>query len=252
MEISQERLRELVIKALIEVGAFDKRPTSQKVKVYMMCTEKWDDKYSEFMKDMEKYDFVDVFCVIPEYFSLGEYERKLNCFNSYKEIVPLSQIQDDLANSITVFPVISQSIISKTALLINDTDKIRWITSCINQGGRIVYMLDGIPKFSGKEPVSYKQQVLTYIKKNLEFGIEIYADYKFLVDDNKNDNLKSDNLQEKFPKTILPSKNSKKRVITASNVEMFAQNGKLILNPTDIVTDLAKDRAKFLNISIVG
>lgn len=42
----------------------------------------------------------------------------------------------------------------------------------------------------------------------------------------------------------------KKRVITASNVGQFARGGVITLYPGDIVTDLARDRAKFLNIVI--
>ena len=40
----------------------------------------------------------------------------------------------------------------------------------------------------------------------------------------------------------------KKRVISSSNVEQFASGGVIFLQQGDIVTDLAKDRAKFLNI----
>ena len=38
------------------------------------------------------------------------------------------------------------------------------------------------------------------------------------------------------------------RVISSSNVEQFASGGVIFLQQGDIVTDLAKDRAKFLNI----
>ena len=40
----------------------------------------------------------------------------------------------------------------------------------------------------------------------------------------------------------------KKRVIASSNVEQLASGGVIYLQPGDIVTDLAKDRAKFLKI----
>lgn len=40
----------------------------------------------------------------------------------------------------------------------------------------------------------------------------------------------------------------KKRVIASSNVEQLASEGVIYLQPGDIVTDLAKDRAKFLKI----
>lgn len=40
----------------------------------------------------------------------------------------------------------------------------------------------------------------------------------------------------------------RKRVISSSNVEQFASGGVIFLQQGDIVTDLAKDRAKFLNI----
>ena len=44
------------------------------------------------------------------------------------------------------------------------------------------------------------------------------------------------------------SNRGRKRVITASNVESLAFEGVLQLQPEDIVTDMAKDRAKYLNI----
>lgn len=251
MEISQERLRELIIKALIELGVYnDFSAPQQTLKVYMVCGEEWDEKYSIFMKDMEAYPNVKVYPVIHS----NGFEKNLKKFKSCYDIIPINQVQGDLENSITVFPVVTQDIISKTALLISDTFENIWVSSCINQGGKIVFMLDGIPKLSGKETIPFKQQILAYYKRILEFGVEIFDGYEFLSNDVNSktyiEKKHTSKIEYKEEVQEIPKSGTKKRVITASNIEQYVCEGELVLNHNDIITDLAKDRAKFLNISI--
>ena len=83
---------------------------------------------------------------------------------------------------------------------------------------------------------------MSYYRQVLEYGIEICS----------HEELKSGRMFQNVPVCSAPYPQevpkSRKRIITASNVESLASDGILYVQPDDIVTDLAKDRAKFLNI----
>ena len=61
----------------------------------------------------------------------------------------------DLEDAVTVFPVVPRDLVSKTALCISDTPQTRWITSCMEAGSRILFLLSGLSPFTGREPKEY-------------------------------------------------------------------------------------------------
>lgn len=246
MEISEECLKEIILRVLHDFE--EEKKLSGIQKVYMICTSQWDERYCDFLKLMEKFDNIQIYVVVHELWIGKEYERILKSYKScYKTISQSCELPKDLDKAVTVFPVVPKDIVVKSALCISDTFETSWITSCIENGGRIIFLRNGLMKFSGKESKVYISQILSYYRKILEYGIEI-SDINEIKEKAKNETLNKQYIMKE--KYVLPSKaiRNEKRVITASNIEHYAEDGIVHINKNDIVTDLARDKAKFLNI----
>ena len=152
----------------------------------------------------------------------------------------------------TLLPVVPRDVLVKTALCISDTYETSWIAECMKQGSRVVLLLTGLEKFSGNEKPAYRKRIMEYYRQVLEFGVEICSTEElsgrapYEISCEGTDRTMACRT-ENSTCTLEPDK-KKKRVISSSNVEQFVSDGVIYLQPGDIVTDLAKDRAKFLKI----
>lgn len=235
--ISEERLREIVQRILTELETEERLKKKQR-KIYMLCTSHWDDRFSAYLEKMADSPDVLVYPVIPLSWKKQGYGEILLAYPSCGGIVYRScEKPFDLEQTITVLPVVPRDVVVKTALCIADTYETDWIASCIEQGSQVVFVRNGLAVFSGKEPEAYKNQILSYYRTVLTYGITVCGG------------------EEAVPQPVLKTEytaayrhDEKKRVITASNIEQMAVNGVLFINPRDIVTELALDRARFLNI----
>ena len=238
MTISEEKLKQLVLKILKRLEEEGKR---EKKLLYMVCTSAWDERYYEFLEEIQKTGDYRVCPVIPDEWQA---EGRETCFRNFSSCVGVrfySQgIPGDLEDAVTVFSVIATEVAVKTALCIHDTFETAWLAACFRAGSRILFLQSGLTPFSGKEQPAYQEQILSYYRKLLEYGIEI-GSCKSL---SRSDSLKSVNVKEKTSESAAHGK----RLITAANVEEHASDGVLLLKEGDIMTDLAKDRARLLNI----
>lgn len=243
MKISEELLKKLILRALNELADEAAHPAGitgtrrkkaaqrqrQKKKMYMLCAAAWTQRYLDFLQTVEALGGYDVYPVVPAAWEKLGVDAVLKRYSVCKEILyQTGEIPADLAHAVTVLPAVSRDVLVKTALCISDTFENAWIAAGIECGGRTVFLRSGLAKFSGKEPPAYVKQIMGYCRQVLEFGIEIKE---------------ADALAGmQFPPA--------KRVITAANIEHFADGGILCRQPGDIVTDLAKERAELLNIKI--
>lgn len=238
MTISEEQLKQLVLKILKRLEEEGKR---EKKILYMVCTSAWDERYYEFLEEIQKTGNYRVCPVIPDEWQGEGRETCFRNFSSCQGMRYYSQgIPADLDEAVTVFPVVATEVAVKTALCIHDTFATAWLAACFRAGSRILFLQSGLTPFSGKEQPAYQEQILSYYRKLLEYGIEI-GSCKNL---SQLDSVKSVNVKEKTSESAARGK----RLITASNVEEHASDGVLLLKEGDIMTDLAKDRARLLNI----
>lgn len=257
MNISEEQLKKLVLRVLKELEAERAEAGGKRQKLYMLCMTCWSREYGEFLKAMESADCYDIYPVIPLSWQKKGYEAELKKYSSCRGIVyrtcehPL-----DLEDAVTVFPVTPRDVIVKTALCLSDTFETAWIAACIGYGSRIVFLRSGLARFSGREQPAYVSRVMEYTRQVLEYGIEIRAAEELGTPEHK-EPCKPAGPVHQPARLVMPefvtqhsgaSNMGKKRVITSSNVETLSSGGILYLQPGDIVTDLAKDRAKFLKI----
>lgn len=238
MTISEEQLKQLVLKILKRLEEEGKR---EKKLLYMVCTSAWDERYYEFLEEIQKTGEYRVCPVIPDEWQAEGRETCFRNFSSCEGVRYYFQgIPADLDDAVTVFPVVATEVAVKTALCIHDTFETTWLAACFREGSRILFLQSGLTPFSGKEQPAYQEQILSYYRKLLEYGIEIDS-CKSLC---RSDSVKSVAAKEKTSECAIRGK----RLITASNVEEHASDGVLLLKDGDIITDLAKDRARLLNI----
>lgn len=220
-------------------------------KLYMLCPPPWKEEYVHFLREMEQSDDCDIYPVIPASWEKQGYEAVLRSSRRCGGIVYRScEVPEDLEHAVTVFPVVPRDVLVKTALCIGDTFENAWIAACIERGSRIVFLRSGLAKFSGKETRAYVNRIMEYYRQVLEYGIEICGCNEL---SGQRPYQPAEPLMRLVKPEVVPqnppvSSHRKKRVITAANVEQFASGGILHLQPDDIITDLAKDRARFLNI----
>ena len=266
MNISEDQLKKLVLRVLKELETERTEADGKRQKLYMLCMNCWNEGYGEFLGAMESPDCFDIYPVIPLSWQKKGYEEKLKKYKSCSGIVYRSCEQpQDLGDAVTVFPIVPRDVLVKTALCLSDTFETSWIASCIEYGSRIVFLRSGLARFSGREQAAYVSRIMEYYRQVLEYGIEIrgteelyaWGDKEITGTDAAWDVRKSDKPVQQPVRLVMPefvtqhsgaSNLGKKRVITSSNVEKLSSGGVLYLQPGDIITDLAKDRAKFLKI----
>lgn len=154
MNISEDRLKELVLRVLRELEA-ERREGAEpqkRQKLYMICAFPWNEGYSKFLGDMEHSKTYDIYPVIPLSWQKQGYENMLRSFKSCRGILYRSwEKPADIQGAVSLFPVVSRDTLVKTALCISDTFETSWIADCIEKGGRIVFLRSGLARFSGKE-----------------------------------------------------------------------------------------------------
>lgn len=273
MKISEERLKELVLRVLKELEAEERsegRPEKGR-KLYMVCASLWNEGYETLLNEMEGLKGYNIYPVIPASWQKQGYEGRLRSCKACAGILYRScEKPADIDESVSLFPVVSRDVLVKTALCISDTFETSWIAACIEKGSRAVFLRSGLARFSGKEKPAYVNRIMEYYRQVLEYGIEICNLEEFAEGQGEEpaafagesvkpeDGSRCVGYMPQEPEKLFQweqtltsqavSESRKKRVITASNVERFASGGIVYLQPDDIVTDLAKDRAKFLNI----
>lgn len=249
MEIDDKVIRELVIKVikLIQSENSTKSLSIPKKKLYVIFTEEWNSKYWGFFESLNKINKYDVYAVIPSRITNNIHVNNLKKFQVCKGIIDEKDVKfDDLEDYITVFPIIPRSLVAKVALCIDDTFEAKWIFKNMEKGQKTILCKSGLDKMTGKEPSSYVNKILGYYRTLLEFDIEISDE---ILDVNKE--VLSIDIDEPLDKSYKKDKHSPKKVITEIDIEKYVQDRKIILNKEDIITELAKDRARSLNISIL-
>lgn len=238
MMIDEALLKEIVRRVLCELDPAHKAQEELKT-VYMICTAEWDNRYVDFLTPLKESGQFQIRALIPAEWLMCGYETTLrNHLPGEDILIQTAEITPGQTGAITVFPVVPRDLVVKTALCISDTFENNWISSCIENQSKVMFLKSGLKRFSGKEPKAYVDRVLSYYRTVLEFGIEI-GEMKDVFSMAKEDIVLE-----------CPIETGEKRVITASNVMEYALNGIITLRPDDIITDLAKDRARASDVMI--
>lgn len=172
-----KKLIEAVIVVLKAQGVTDLVPPTQAgttpKDVFVLFTAPWDNRFYTFsdeLKHIKNCRFTGLLSpdLPPEdairLGSLADWNMLATWERSY-----LKQLE----NSISVFPVTGRNTIVKTALCIGDTWETGWIQAAMAQGSTIVLPRNGFERFTGREPESYKQKILSYYRDLLQMDIAL-------------------------------------------------------------------------------
>lgn len=269
--MDKKKLRELIIKAIDLVQKENEYNYSNisKENLYVIFTEDWNSKYWTVMQKLNEENKYNVYAVISNKVNNTLHLNNLKKFKICKKILTEEDINfKNMDKYLTLFPIISRKTVVKTALCLDDTFETKWIFNSMEKGQRIILLKSGLKKFTGKEPISYVKKILSYYKTLLEFNIEIYDDIKNIencinISEIKNNNKLNNKNSFKDKKRVsyinsnrdviynkIPIKNLKK-IITKKELKNYVKNKKIILKNQDLITDLAIDEARRLNIKII-
>lgn len=257
MVMDEKRLRELVIKSIESIMSESSQNTLiHKKKLYVILTEEWNGEYWRFFEKINEQSEYDAYAVISTNIKNNLYLNNLKKFQVCKGIIDEKDVNfDEMSEYITVFPILSRNIVVKTALCIDDTFETNWIFKAMEKGQRIIFLKSGLQKFSGKEPLSYRNKILDYYRTLLEFDIEISDCIKQM----ENYKLSADSKSSSSSSYVLNNdvnfnerkSGCTKKVITEKEIGSYVQDNKIILNEGDIITDMAREKARSLNISVI-
>ncbi|MDO5516320.1 MAG: hypothetical protein Q4F66_02125 [Clostridium sp.] len=248
MEITQEMLRKIVIKAIedIQSKSSKNKYIIDKEKLYVFCNCKWNSIYWNFFEVLQ---YESQYEIIPVVYDDSDNEFFINNLRKFKFISKIIH-KDEIellseGEYIIVFPVVSRNLVVKTALCLEDDFSTQQIFSALENGNRVLFYKKGFKKFTGKESRPYVKKILNYYKTLLEFNIEIcdeITEKKILVQDEV--------ALEKFNYSD-SNELEGKRIITANEIGRYVNDNTITLNKGDIITELAIEKAEKMNISIL-
>ncbi len=101
---------------------------------------------------------------------------KLACEYADKIVTPKEALASQVKYESIIFPAMPRDVLAKCALCISDTYEVMLIQKAFEEGIEVKIAKGGIAKFTGKEPESYQNRILGYIRTLLEYGIKLDLD----------------------------------------------------------------------------
>ena len=184
----------------------------------MQCMEKCKDSYKLYL-------------VMPRESSLsGAQFAKLATKVMYRTD-PMTPLKEDIC----IFVSASRSLIARAALCIKEGFESSAAIRFIENGSKL-FIFRSEDEQTGCEPEAYLRRIRSYEKDLASYGVifDMYPEC--------NNQLPLENGRHDW--------HHKRRVITAKEVERAGANGRLVVNPEDVFTDLAMERVNELNVAI--
>lgn len=258
MNIGEEKLMQIIKKILLEIlnnsNIYKSNIEVKKIKAYVFFSEKCSGSYIDFLEKIHKSNLFDIRIIAEDILKDDIYKEIINqyvCDDNIKYISKeMSEIPQDLSNAITIFPTIQRDLVVKTALCISDNFYNQWITSAIEQGGKIVFLKSGLKKFTNKEPKAYVKQIISYYRTILEYGIDIKSTTELIKSYKKNNSISKIGRISNKNNVLLDENETNKKIVTLENLDQYRENEVIVVDSDDIITDLAKEKARDLNIEI--
>lgn len=139
-----------------------------------------------------------------------------------------------LEGSLTVYPATSRTFAAKAALGIADEFPVQWLERCLTAGSEVHLMLSGLPRFSGHEPPRYAEQILSYYRTLLEYGITIGSF--------------PEEADEPEEEVSGPHCTVRGHIITAADIASCGSGAVVYIDAGAVVTAYARERAEARHI----
>lgn len=240
MNINENELIKLISRILIEMNIDNTKldKTISKKDLYVILSDKWEEEYLTFFNMHINKSNYNIHTVIPGAMMNLFIEKNIP---NVGELISRENIDiEGIDGFTTVFPILSRDIIAKAALCISDVFETKWIENCIAKGLKVIVRKSGLKAFSGLESRAYVNKIMGYYEDLKSYGIEITDDLlSFHGSDIEKD------------EEVKPIPLSSKKVITEKDIDSSFKDKTIVLNPGDIMTSLAKEKAKNQGINII-
>ena len=101
---------------------------------------------------------------------------KMICSKANQIVTPEKVLHDVLDFDKLVYLTMPRDILAKCALCVPDAFEAKLMERAFESGVNVSLAKGALEPFTGKEPESYQQRVLGYVKNLLEYGIDIEFD----------------------------------------------------------------------------
>ncbi|SEA83462.1 hypothetical protein SAMN02910384_02474 [Pseudobutyrivibrio sp. ACV-2] len=173
MELTEAQLRKLVERVMELTLELTVEQPKKKVLVVLSGYDA--NRFSTVLQSLSE-NSSDVTVVISKEQLEFEEVGKVVCEFANKIVTPKEALATQAKYESIIFPAMPRDVLAKCALCISDTYEVMLIQKAFEEGIKVKIAKGGIAKFTGKEPESYQNIVLGYIRTLLEYGIEIELD----------------------------------------------------------------------------
>ena len=111
--------------------------------------------------------------VVNEQHMQDEELGRLVCSHASRIMYASECLSNDFDYENVIYPVMPRDILAKCALCIPDTGEVKIFDRALSEGVGVVLKQGALMPFSEKEPDSYRNKILGYIRVLLEYGVEI-------------------------------------------------------------------------------
>lgn len=182
MDIHENKLRKIIeniLEILEKEGYLKDEPKKSATLVrsaYVLCEEKHTMEFLTFLREQksrgtdEKLAFTAIL-ETPDDDLIDALVNEKLC----RQIAGRDSVQQEDA-VISIFPTFGHSSLAAAGLGINNTFVSEWMKKDFEMGRKSVILISGIESFTGKEPVYYRELIMSYIKKLIHMEVRLIGD----------------------------------------------------------------------------
>ncbi len=241
MDINGNEFRNMVLRAVLKVLEEEKQQQQCERTVYVVFSRSFDGPWHISQQELAKGDAFTA--IVPDEWPQDKLCQLMAEF-PFRRIVSRTESANlPLVGSLTVYPTISHTFAAKTALCIQDTFATQWLARCLAAGSQIHFMIDGLQKFTGHEPDAYVQQILSYYKTILTYGITIGS-----FQSTQHEPAVATSIE---PNAAAPQITLHSHVVTTADIHRYPEGTTIHLESGAVVTSLAQEEADRRQIALI-
>lgn len=273
MEITRDRLKQIIIRILKEQAEASQKPQSpQKVEAvdthvepsaYVLCESGHEAVFLGFLRENKK--SVRRFRITVVLETPGEeIVRTLISEGLCDSFVRPDAVNDSTVCSLTVYPSFRRASLCEAALGMDTLFASKMLRKDFEAGRRPVVLLNGLESFTGKEPKIYKEKILSYIRSMAEMGVRFVkgaggmpdslsdiSGTHTVVGTGSKETAKKAPLKKSEGVNEVYELKTQNNLVTAGDIRQIRAKSTVLISGQKILTPLAWDAVKDLNLKIV-
>ncbi len=272
MEITQEKLRQIIIRVLSKY----QKPNNDNTEIaekpvdragaYVLCEEGKEDAFLSFLRVNKASGNLDVIAVLEN--PNGDLIKVLLEEGLCKSIAS-PRAKSDQNVKLTVYPTFSRKALCEAGLCMDGCFSSAFLRADFEEGRESCVLMKGLDPFTGKEPEHYKNKILGYIREMALMKVRFVRSAEDVFCCGSGSNGTSVNSVKKEESVKSPAKdkgtfsagkiqdgcytlNTVNNIVSARDLKQFPVGSKIYLADKKIITPLAKDVIRDLKLTIIS